>query len=31
VAERDRLLALAPEAYTGDAAALARRAADSEP
>jgi adenylosuccinate lyase len=30
-AERDRLLALTPEAYTGDAARLARLAADSEP
>ncbi|TFG86362.1 MAG: adenylosuccinate lyase [Chromatiales bacterium] len=31
VAERDRLLALTPANYTGDAAALARQAADSEP
>ena len=31
VAARDRLLALVPEAYTGDAAPLARLAADSEP
>ncbi len=30
-AERDRLLELTPEAYTGDAARLARLAADSEP
>jgi len=30
-AERDRLLALTPAAYTGDAATLARQAADSEP
>lgn len=30
-AERDRLLALTPETYTGDAARLARLAADSEP
>ncbi|MEQ1801591.1 MAG: adenylosuccinate lyase [Gammaproteobacteria bacterium] len=30
-AERDRLLKLTPEGYTGDAALLARRAADSEP
>lgn len=30
-AERDRLLELTPEAYTGDAARLARSAADSEP
>ncbi|MDP2323071.1 MAG: adenylosuccinate lyase, partial [Gammaproteobacteria bacterium] len=30
-AERERLLALTPAAYTGDAAALARLAADSEP
>jgi len=30
-AERDRLLDLTPEAYTGDAARLARSAADSEP
>ena len=29
--ERDRLLALVPEGYTGDAAQLARQAADSEP
>ncbi|MEO8444358.1 MAG: adenylosuccinate lyase [Gammaproteobacteria bacterium] len=29
--ERERLLALTPEAYTGDAALLARLAADSEP
>jgi adenylosuccinate lyase len=30
-AERDRLLELTPESYTGDAGRLARRAADSEP
>jgi len=30
-AERDRLLALTPMGYTGDAAPLARQAADSEP
>jgi adenylosuccinate lyase len=30
-AERERLMALAPEAYIGDAALLARLAADSEP
>jgi adenylosuccinate lyase len=30
-AERERLLKLTPAAYTGDAAALARRAADSDP
>jgi adenylosuccinate lyase len=29
--ERTRLLALTPAAYTGDAARLARQAADSEP
>jgi adenylosuccinate lyase len=31
VAERERLLKLTPASYTGDAAALARLAADSEP
>jgi adenylosuccinate lyase len=31
VAERERLLKLTPAAYTGDAAALARLAADSDP
>ena len=30
-AERDRLLALTPETYTGDAAQLARLATESEP